>query len=334
MSKVSVFAASSDAEPAVDLDSLRHPFALNVDVLSGVHAGVRQRIEGDEAIIGSGPDCDIILFADPVADQHVAVTPKSGFGSTVIVTALNGSVTLDNGTVLDAGEWSEARMPLDLLVGGTHVTVSRTINPGEFTRPALAAASALALIIAGPNIVNTAFSSVTSGSQDRPAVSASRPDLRTVGAATPDDAARGVEVASETSAPAPLSGVEAIVGGLRSRLGEAGLAHLVEASAGSDGTVLVSGEIGEEHTASWRRVLRWYDSVPRAPGLVNAVRVGTPPEMPAIASVWLMGEREVTLASGERLRVGDRARGGWTVVAIENDGVVLNRNGADVTLAF
>ena len=319
MANASVFTAGTHSEPAIEFDTLRKPLALNVDILSGVHSGVSQRIESGEVLIGSGSDCDIILFADPLADRHVAITPKSTFGSTVVVKALGGRVTLDSGTTLEPGQWAESRMPLDLSVEGTHVTVSRTINPHEFARPALAVATALALIVLGPNLVNTAFSSA----------SWSASDFRVVARNGAAPAANDV-VTNATS----FSVTEDAAIGLRTRLRDVGLGHMIEVVPGRDGTIRVVGEIGRENASDWRGVLRWYDGVPGAPGLVNDVRRGTSPELPSIASVWLMGEREITLSSGERLREGDRARGGWTVKTIGDEGVVLNRNGSDVTLTF
>ena len=314
MTNVSVFNAPAHNEPAIEMDTLRRPLALNIDVLSGVHAGVSQRIEGNEAVIGTDGSTDVVLFADALAPRHVAIAPKSMFGSTLLVKAIDGRVTLDSGATLEPGQWAEASMPLDMTLGafggaGTHVTVSRTINPVEFAKPALAAVTALALIIVGPNLVGSAFSSVE----------------------------RSVTAPAVLAPATPVQVTEAsddIVGALRERVAAADLGHLVEVSAGGDGTILVSGEVDKVDGSKWRRVLRWYDQVPRAPGLVNAVRVGTAPAMPEIASVWLLGEPEITLANGRKLREGDKARGGWEVKVISAEGVILSRNGSDVTVTF
>lgn len=316
MANVSVFSAPSRSEPAVELDTLRRPLALNVDVLSGVHAGVSQRLESGEVVVGSDPSASVILFADEIAGRHVAVVPRSQFTSGVMVKALDGSVTLDSGTVLEPGQWAEGSMPLDMTLraadgAGVHVTVSRTVNPGEFAKPALAAVTALALILVGPNLVGSAFSSVKRGVTAPVTVSAPAAMPETVESARVDFATM-----------------------LESRVRDAGLGHLVEVSASGDGTVLASGEVDRTDGTRWRRVLRWYDEVPGAPGLVNAVRVGSAPAMPEIASVWLLGEPEITLSSGRTLKEGDTARGGWLVKAISAEGVVLNRNGSDVTVTF
>ena len=315
MTSISAFRASSADEPAIELDSLRNPLALNIDVLSGAHRGVSQRAESGTITIGRDPNCDLILFADPIEARHVAIAPKSSFGSSVVIRALDGSVVLDNGTTLEPGQYAEGQMPLDLSVAGTHVTISRTVNPHEFARPVMAVAVALALIIAGPNLVDTAFSSVTRTTAPAPVTAPADTTLLT--ASTP--------TAAETQAVVEL---------FRDRVRNAGLGHLVEVSEGGDGTILASGEIGRENGREWRRVLRWFDGVPAAPGFVNAVRVGKAPVMPEIASVWLLGEPEITLASGEKLREGDSARGGWTVKVISEDGVILSRNGSDVTVTF
>ena len=311
MANVSVFNSTSRNEPAFEIESLRKPLAMNVDVLSGAHAGVSQRIDADEITIGSATGADIILFADPIAPRHASIAPRSALGATVVIRAIDGPVVLDSGALLEPGQWAEGTMPLDLSLGGTHVTVSRTINPHEFAKPVLAMVMALGLILVGPNIVDTAFSSV-SRAIEAPVVS----DLVTN--ATPGVADKTVDM------------VEA----LRDRVRSDNLGHLIEVLPGRDGTVLASGEIGRESMGAWRSILRWFDTVPGAPNLVNAVRVGSAPELPSIASVWLLGEPEVTLASGEKLREGDRARGGWTVKDISADGVVLSRNGSDVTLTF
>ena len=313
MSGISVFRANSAGEPAIELDSLRNPLALNIDVLSGAHRGVSQRSESGAITIGSGSDCDVILFADPIAARHVTVAPKSSFSSSVVIKAVDGPVVLDNGTMLEPGQYAEGQMPLDLSVAGTHVTISRTVNPHEFARPALAVALALAMIVVGPNLVDTAFSSVT----------------RTAAPVGP-----AVETALVTNSTPAAGETAAVVELFRDRVRNSGLGHLIAVSEGGDGTILASGEIGRENGREWRRVLRWYDGVPAAPGFVNAVRVGKAPTMPEIASVWLLCDPEVTLASGEKLREGDSARGGWTVKVISEDGVILTRNGSDVTVTF
>ena len=315
MANVSVFSAPSRSEPAVELDTLRRPLALNVDVLSGVHAGVSQRLESGEVVVGSDQTSGVILFADDIAGRHVAIVPRSQFTSGVVVRALDGSVTLDDGTVLEPGQWAEGSMPIDMTLRtatgeGVHVTVSRTVNLGEFAKPALAAVTALALILVGPNLVGSAFSSVKRG-------------VTAPAASTP----AAIPAAAETDQVDFATMLE-------SRVRDAGLGHLVEVSASGDGTVLASGEIDRADGSKWRRVLRWYDEVPRAPGLVNAVRVGSAPAMPEIASVWLLGEPEITLSSGRTLKEGDTARGGWLVKTISTEGVILSRNGSDVTVTF
>ena len=312
MANTSVFSTTSHNEPVFEIESLRKPLALNIDVLSGAHAGVSQRVEGSEITIGTGSGCDVILFADKLAPRHAAISTRSTFGSTVVIRAIDGPVVLDSGAMLEPGQWAEGQMPLDISLGGTHVTLSRTINPHEFAKPMIAMAMALGLILIGPNLVDTAFSSVT-----RPAQSVVANDV--VPSALPD-ASEAAEIDMVTL--------------LRDRVREDQLGHLIEVLPGRDGTVLASGEIGRENTDAWRSILRWFDTVPGAPNLVNAVRVGQAPEMPSIASVWLLGDPEVTLSSGEKLREGDRARGGWEVKRISAQGVVLSRNGSDVTLTF
>ena len=311
MANVSVFNSTSRSEPAFEIESLRKPLALNVDVLSGAHNGVSQRIESDEVIIGSATGSDVILFADPIAPRHASISPRSAFGSTVVIRAIDGPIVLDSGALLEPGQWAEGKMPLDLSLGGTHITVSRTINPHEFAKPVIAMVMALGLILVGPNLVDTAFSSV-SRVVEAPLIS---------------------DVVTNATTGATEETVD-MVAMLRDRVRADNLGHLIEVLPGRDGTVLASGEIGRESMDAWRSILRWFDTVPGAPNLVNAVRVGSAPELPSIASVWLLGEPEVTLASGEKLREGDRARGGWTVKDISAEGVVLSRNGSDVTLTF
>ena len=314
MAGVSVFRAHSSEEPAFELGTLRNPLALNVDVLSGVHAGVSQRVDGGAITIGASPDCDLILFADDVGARHVTVAPRSNWSSAVAIKAVDGPVILDSGERLEPGQWAEGQMPLDLSLNGTHVTITRSVNPHEFARPALAVAMALGLIVVGPNLVDTAFSSVKRSIEIQAPVAA--PDPVT------------------TATPAVQFETAQVIDAFRDRVRESDLGHLIEISAGRDGTILASGEIGRENGRDWRRVLQWYDAVPNGPDLVNAVRVGKSPEMPSIASVWLLGEPEITLASGEKLREGDRARGGWVVKSIAEEGVILTRNGSDVTLTF
>ena len=313
MANASVFSTATRDEPVFEIESLRKPLALNIDVLSGAHNGVSQRVEGSEITIGSASGSDVILFADPIAPRHASISTRSNFGSSVIIRAIDGPVILDSGAMLEPGQWAEGQMPLDLSLGGTHVTLSRTINPHEFAKPLIAMAMALGLILIGPNLVDTAFSSVTRAVES-PVV--------------------GNIVTNATSPAADEADATDMVALLRERVRSDELGHLIEVLPGRDGTVLASGEIGRESTGKWRSILRWFDTVPDAPNLVNAVRVGKAPEMPSIASVWLLGEPEVTLSSGEKLRTGDRARGGWTVKDISATGVVLSRNGSDVTLTF
>ena len=90
-------------------------------ILSGVHVGAEVTLDAEEAVIGSGEDCDFVLEDDGLAGRHVSLLPTdSGVrltvldsGDTVYVDGqrVDGSVLLDPFQVVSMGGLSLAVGP-------------------------------------------------------------------------------------------------------------------------------------------------------------------------------------------------------------------------------
>ena len=91
----------------------------------------------------------------------------------------------------------------------------------------------------------------------------------------------------------------------------------------------------DDEVESWNAFLRWYDTKTGFPSLIRDVRrTDIETDLPKIKSVWLDTQPTVFFRDGTTAYIGSRLRGGWTVNAIDGNGVVIERDGATISLTY
>lgn len=107
-------------------------------------------------------------------------------------------------------------------------------------------------------------------------------------------------------------------------------------ASAADGTVRVKGKINEEHRVVWDAVRMSFDqkfagSVPLLPSITTVVEGEAPF---AVATVWLGETREVTTLDGATYFLGQSVEDDWTVSAIEDSFVELERGDKVLRIRF
>ncbi|ALJ56420.1 hypothetical protein AMD24_00232 [Candidatus Xiphinematobacter sp. Idaho Grape] len=97
-----------------------------VRVLNGPHEGAEMEIPRDGVTIGSGEECDLILFDTQVVPRHAQLTLG---GQRVVLCPLQGAVWLDMVSIKDKVELLDGAKQI-ITVGNTHLAVG-SLLPGE-----------------------------------------------------------------------------------------------------------------------------------------------------------------------------------------------------------
>ena len=303
-------------------DTVRQFGQLRVAVTGGAHSGIVHS-GGRRISVGSDGDNDVVLFADHLQAHHLSIEGAENFLSTPRIRSLDGAIEVD-GTALFPGEAAPLREGTVVAADRATLVVSRIGYPRDLRQLALRAALvgvAIAAMLVGLSLVkNLAIAATSFGAGV----------VATVGASARSAPALPTSAALRTG--------EANVGALdaaRQRLGELGLGPFVQLSAAADGSLQAAGEAPAQSKAAWTSFLSWYDSTGERPVLIrNATVSDGPPTYPKLASVWLNAPATVYFADGASARQGELGPDGWRVVGIAEAGVLIERNGAQVTLSF
>lgn len=262
-------------------------------------------LAGPTCSIGSSPGCDVLLIGDDIAATHVRIHL---YGSNASVEAIDGDVGREGQSPVTAGYGYRAALPLDFLLGDTHVRISRKVTEGRRLKPLVIGAGAFLLL----TLIVMALARATDPSPDEQRTS--------VSAIT--DGARGKE-ATEA------------VRQLRARIDGAGLSALRLVDNG--GRIEVSGHVSPEDMAVWHNIEQWFDATyGEQYMLASLVEAGTSAATPHVRlqAVWLGEQPYVIDGRGERRYPGDPLTDGWMVKSIEADHVTVSRDGQDVAIAL
>lgn len=292
---------------------LRAIGGLVLTVEAGRHAGARLWRSGDRLAVGSDLANDAVLIADQLAAQHFSVTIADILRGIVEIEAIDDTITLENGRVLRPGQSWKRPMPLRFRAGQAQFRVEparrvQDVVPGG--RKTILAIGAVAALAIGISLLSS-ISSAISG----------RSSLAGFGA--------------NASLSAGESAVQTARNALMEQIRQAGIPGDIQVEAGPSGTVIATGTVDPAGLEKWRDVLKWYDTRPDSPLLVNNVSRGTAnAQTPQFRSVWVDGNPHVVLATGQTARAGDTVPGGWRIETIDRNGVVLVRDGRSMRLTF
>ena len=128
---------------------------------------------------------------------------------------------------------------------------------------------------------------------------------------------------------------EAYTWAVRSKLEDLNLHHRLRAISGTDGAINVIGQISSKEEKRWNSFREWYQARTGYPVLKDDVRVSEAArDLPEIKSVWLDQSPTVFFQDGSKGGIGERIADGWTIVYIDRTAVLIERDGATITLAY
>ena len=286
-----------------------------VRMIDGAHEGVISLFEGRPWTIGGGPENDLILIGDGLAEKHLRISPERSLSRGVRVEALEGRVEIEGKVTLQPGEWAELSGPQTISVGRARFELAPVVDGHQVLRGVIFIASVAILAFIAFSIMfstwnQTSFSLGTLG--QRPAI---------------------IEQARPSGPVAPVPVAEA--GEMaRIQLGTLNLAHMVKMTDVA-GTLKFDGLVPESFSPSWMAFLQWYDGQRGFPPMVNAVTVtGQDEDIPSIATVWLGEQPMVEFSDGTRGMIGSILAGGWRLVAVNRNAVSFERNGATISVNY
>ncbi|WP_284178530.1 hypothetical protein [Rhabdaerophilum sp. SD176] len=286
---------------------------LVLTVESGAHAGARLHNAQGQLSVGSALTNDAVLIADGLAAHHVRISLTDAWQSKAQLAAVDALVQLDVGTKLRPGQSQVVSLPATFVAGGATFRVEtarlwQDVIPGG--KRSLTAVAVLAIAFLGINALS-GLSGLFASSVD------------------------GGQISRQVSPGPNAASVNEAQAAFRDRLDKAGLGNEIQVEAGPSGTLVALGNVGAANVEKWRDLLKWYDSRPSSPLLVNNVtRTAQAKDVPQLRSVWVDVNPQVMLSSGQTARVGDTIAGGWRIEAIDQQAVVLSRDGRTTRLTY
>jgi hypothetical protein len=286
---------------------------LMVTVEAGAHKGARLVHHGDAVRIGSDLANDAVLIADGLAARHVRISEIDPWRSTILVAAEDEPVMAPLGKVLRNGQSRRLELPALVQAGQATIRIEmarrwQDLMP-QGRRTYIAVGAVLALVV-GMSAVSSLFRLA-----DPSAYSSSFETAR-----LPGTGGKSADAAREA---------------LRLELDKAGFGSEIRLEMNPSGSLVAAGTIDPSQAAKWRDILKWYDSRPNSPLLVNNVtRSAQMAEMPQLRSVWVDSSPSVVTSTGQTVRVGDTITGGWQIESINRNGVVLTKDGKSTRLTF
>ncbi|WP_456713464.1 SctD/MshK family protein [Bradyrhizobium sp. USDA 4353] len=295
---------------------------IELQVQSGHHTGVVERLTNDSYTIGRSVQADISLADPTISDMAVRVEADV---DELRVENLGAAVDLNDTRIL-TGDVGIARFPSDLVIDGVCLRWQRPASHLSGMRRAvqtMAGVSALAVAV-----MLVSFIASGSGSQAPAGVvaaaceapCASQPpdeDLRLAAVTFRPDADRTVVSTPETAAAA-----------LRQRLSAVGLTAIdvsVEAKA-----VVARGATDPAALPAWQQARQWFDETfGTSVVLISKVETRQVPAMVeplSVQSIWAGKVPYVIDQRGQKLFQGSLVNDGWSIERIERGRITLRRS--------
>ncbi len=298
---------------------------LQLEVVGGVHSGVRLSLEDGDYSIGSKSEADIVLRDEGVAAQHVIICVD---GREVRAEAVGGDLRIGDQDI-EAGHGYRLRLPAELIIGNASIKLSRDGDKGGLfdrfpiaekiaARPVAAALSAVGCVLA---VIAASYALQGPGNDE----------TRSEFAMTNDSGAVPTSV-REAAAPADAG---TATHELESKLETAGLSNIIVAA---DGTrITASGSVAQSQASAWTTIQRWFDRT-YAPALMLSanVHVSSASAQPAIhlQAIWYGDHPYIIADNGTRYYEGAVLEGGWILQSIDNERVLLKKDEETLTLSY
>ncbi len=307
-------------------NTLKHAGHYMLEVLEGVHAGSTHIQKNGTLTVGNSQENDVILFGANIAPQHFELTLKSGIFSQLRITPIDAQITVEDGSIVEVGQHADISSDEEISFGDTKIVVSRIADPRSFIKPGIRALAFICLIAMVPIIY-----SIAAGFLGTVAEAGSR---------VASTMQYGIEKTSSTilgtisSAPSQPHD-KAFAWTVRVKLEDLKLNHKLRVSPTADGSIRVYGNISDKELPRWTSFLQWYDTTSNFPPLIRDVsraKMGT--DLPQIKSVWLDDNPSVFFKDGIVGSLGSSIKGGWKIVNITDASVMIERDGAIISLTY
>ena len=304
--------------PLIRFQSEDNPVTHTLTIEQGLSAGAECLVGPDWLVVGTGMRDDIRLFDDGVESAHFALRAEGRRIAIRAGAAASAGIGIEGEGILEPGAQVRLPLPVRLQIGGAAIRIDRQVADAPPSR--LAGLTLQFLRRAAPLPLSAAFVFGTAN----PTFTANTPPAAPVVAEAPPP-----------PAPPPPRG-DAAVEALDARLASAGLGGV--SVAWEEGTLRLSGALTETGTAPLAAVLGQFDAE-TAGQLVIRNEIGSDPAggrlppTPRIGAVWRGAEPYITVGEG-RYGVEAMLPGGWQVVEIGEQGVVLAFGGRRVAVSF
>ncbi len=299
------------------------PGSLALEVLSGVHSGVRTPIEGASCAIGSSWNCDVVLADKDVAPDHLRLR---FYGKLVAIDAIGGDVAIEGRQSLVRGYGCRVNLPVTLSVGEARLRIARDRAEGQAMRRWATYAVGILAVVAAPVL---ALQAGLFEFMPRQAMAHAEPSREYV-ASIPAQPFPGMPASASLAASD-----SDVANGLKERIETAGLDTLTLSADGR--RIEVSGEIPAARMTDWGEIQRWFDRTHGGryilTSLVSTAAVANAPSF-TFQAVWFGKNPYIIDARGERRYPGAPLQDGWMLKAIEPGGILVVRDGEEFKLTL
>lgn len=308
-----------------------------LEIVEGLHTGVRLDLDDGEYSLGPTPNCDIVLRDKGVLPQHAVLRIERG---QVRVEATGGDLLVGEVKVT-TGHGCHVRMPAVITLGEAALRLSRgaetdatlfsrmrTATKGLSNRPMEVAGSVLFCAVAVAALSHLPSQSTPESERTQIPIS-----TETVPASLADDNAVDPPREAMAAVPAGSAAVKQAADEFDSRLRAAGIQSLkVEAE---DGRVAARGRLTNGQAAQWAVIQRWFDQTYGSQVVLTAnVVIGNNGPLLRLQAVWY-GERPYIIAdNGAHYYEGGVLDSGWIVTRISDERVLLSKDNETFALTY
>jgi Inner membrane component of T3SS, cytoplasmic domain/Inner membrane component of T3SS, periplasmic domain len=298
---------------------------LQLEVVGGLHSGVRLSLADGDYSIGSKSEADIVLRDDGVASQHVIICID---GNDIRAEAIGGTLRVGDEEI-DFGHGCRLRLPTVLTIG----SASLRLTSDRHSHGAADGIPFLSRLADRPSVTVSLLGVALAGTivwQGLHATSADKPNLEMAmtskagGRPAASLAAAGPEISSDDAAR-----------DLKDRLRSAGIETISISAEGAHLTA--TGRLPESRASEWTSIQRWFDKT-YSPRMSLSANVANDPASakPAVRlqAIW-SGERPHIIAeNGSRYYEGAILDNGWVLQQIGDDRVTLKKGEEKLVLTY
>lgn len=305
-----------------------HP---QLEIVHGLHAGVRLDLEDGEYSFGPTPNSDIVLRDKGVFTQHALLRVQRG---QVRVEAIGGDLTVDGVTVA-MGHGCHVRLPAAISIGEATLRLSRAgAADGMLTGLMKAGANRPIEVASGVLLCALAVTVVSQAISHSPA-EAPKSALALGGMPPRASVAQDDPAATKSASPVNPTTVRQAADELQSRLRGVGIQGVQIAA--QDQRISAQGRVSEAQAPQWTAMQRWFDETYGGSAVLTSnVAVGQMTGAPLLRlqAVWY-GERPYVIAdNGARYHEGSVLDSGWILERIGDNGLTLRKENESFVLTY